>query len=118
MPSRTWLRNIVGLLLLAVIGWAALGGMSLRSKPATAFIDQSTQPDEGDFEIGNPVLTEIWVDPLNGDDANNGATRAQALRTVRAAWNRIPAGTVLTETGYRIQLVAGDYTTENFPATS
>ena len=115
MPSRTWLRNIVGLLLLAVIGWAALGGMSLRSKPATAFIDQSTQPDEGDFEIGNPVLTEIWVDPLNGDDANDGATRAQALRTVRAAWNRIPAGTMLTETGYRIQLVAGEYSTENFP---
>ncbi|MBI1297050.1 hypothetical protein GC175_19015 [bacterium] len=115
MTSRTWLRNMVGLLVLVLLGCAGLGGMSLPSTPATASVDQPAQPGDGNFEIGNPVLMDIWVDPVNGDDAHDGATRAQALRTIRAAWNRIPSGTTLAETGYRIQLVAGDYTIENFP---
>jgi len=68
----------------------------------------------GDYDIGNPILTDIWVDPAAGNDANSGATRSQSLRTVVAAWAKIPASTglnamALTATGYRIQLAPGAY---------
>lgn len=52
--------------------------------------------------------TDIWVDPVHGDDHASGADRASALRTVSAAWEQIPAGQPLT-TGVRIMLVAGTY---------
>ncbi len=51
---------------------------------------------------------DIWVDPVRGDDGATGASRDVALRTVGAAWQRIPAGAELTE-GRRIMLVAGTY---------
>lgn len=38
----------------------------------------------------------IWVDPVRGDDARSGATARRALRTLSAAWNRVPASRTLT----------------------
>lgn len=67
------------------------------------------------YPIGNPTVTDLWVDPINGRDDATGADRAHALRTITAAWQRVPSGTPLTTTGYRIQLVAGDYPESNFP---
>lgn len=61
------------------------------------------------YDIGNPIVTNIWVDPNNGNDSNNGLTRSQALASLREAWSRIPAGTTLSGTGYRIMLAAGNY---------
>ena len=61
------------------------------------------------YEIGSPQQTTVWVDPVNGDDGRSGATRALALRSVIAAWNRIPPNTPLT-TGFRILLTAGTHT--------
>lgn len=66
------------------------------------------------FEIAPVALTEIWVDPEHGDDARDGASRQEALRTITAAWERIPAGEDLT-VGYRIALVAGTYVAEDAP---
>ncbi len=54
------------------------------------------------------------MDPKNGKDSNSGVTRTQALRTITAAWNRVPAGS-LTTTGYRILLIAGDYAATDIP---
>ncbi len=67
-----------------------------------------------DYDIGNPALTDIWVDPVNGNDAADGSIRAQSLRTIAAAWARVPAataaeGTSGAATGYRLQLVPGTY---------
>lgn len=62
------------------------------------------------YNIGTPVLQEIWVDPANGSDTNTGVTQAQALRSLTAAWNRIPARQTLTVTGYRIRLAPGTHT--------
>ncbi|MEO5899261.1 MAG: right-handed parallel beta-helix repeat-containing protein [Ilumatobacteraceae bacterium] len=45
---------------------------------------------------------------MNGDDTHDGHDRSAAMRTIGAAWQRIPAGTQLT-TGYRMRLVAGSY---------
>ena len=55
--------------------------------------------------------TDIWVDPVNGDDASSGAERSASLRTVGAAWQMIPGGQPLT-TGYRIMLAPGTYPQE------
>lgn len=60
------------------------------------------------YSIGTPTLQDIWIDPLNGNDARSGATRAEALRSVTAAWQRIPRNQTLT-TGYRLQLMAGHH---------
>ena len=67
-------------------------------------------PTGAEYAIGSPTLTDIWVDSSAGNDSNDGTSRARALRTVTAAWNRIPRGSTLTGTGYRIQLVAGTHT--------
>lgn len=69
-----------------------------------------TLPTGREYALGTPTLTDLWVDPSGGNDSNEGTSRARALRTVQAAWNRIPRGSTLTGTGYRIQLVAGAHT--------
>jgi len=70
---------------------------------------------QSSYDIGSPTLTDIWVDPVLGSDSNTGDTRDQALLTVRAAWGKVPQGVLLTGTGYRIKLVAGDYPESSFP---
>ncbi len=67
------------------------------------------------YDMGSPVLTDIWVNPSSGDDARSGATSAQALRTLAEAWNRIPSGSALSGTGYRIALMPGDYPADGIP---
>ncbi len=66
---------------------------------------------------GGPVLTpsaspvasstrSIWVDPVAGSDRRSGATRVLALKSLTAAWNKIPASQNLTRP-YRIMVTAG-----------
>ena len=59
------------------------------------------------YDIGSPTLTNIWVDPVNGNDNKKGLTKTSAVQTIRAALTIIPGTT--TTTGYKICLVAGDY---------
>jgi hypothetical protein len=59
-------------------------------------------------ELGTFTGTDIWIDPVGGDDARDGHDRTSAMRTVNAAWERIPAGATLTS-GFRLRLVAGTY---------
>lgn len=66
------------------------------------------------YDIGSPSLSDLWVDPVSGDDDNSGASRSQALRSVNAAWNMIPQGRSLTQ-GIRIMLAAGNYSAESLP---
>jgi hypothetical protein len=56
----------------------------------------------------------IWVDPVAGNNANNGATRGTAVRTIANAWGRIPASTTLTSP-YTISLVPGTYAEGTIP---
>jgi hypothetical protein len=55
------------------------------------------------YDIGDPTLSELYVAPA-GDDANSGASPAAPLRTLSAAWGRLPTTTSLT--GYRISLAS------------
>lgn len=66
------------------------------------------QPDF--YNIGEPVLIDVYVSP-SGNDDNSGATRSEPLRTIGAAWSRIPEG-ALQGTGYRINLLPGSYECE------
>jgi hypothetical protein len=65
------------------------------------------------YDIGTPTLADLWVDPVHGNDANSGATRAEAVQTITEAWNRIPAAT--STTGFRLQLVPGRYAESAMP---
>ncbi|MEK9138954.1 MAG: right-handed parallel beta-helix repeat-containing protein, partial [Bacteroidota bacterium] len=65
------------------------------------------------YDMGTPTLREIWVS-TTGNDANSGATRALAKRTLASAWASIPNGT-LTGTGYRIAIASGSYAETTLP---
>lgn len=67
------------------------------------------------YDIGTPQLQDIWVDISSGNDSNSGESRERALRTLAAAWSKIPRDTVLTATGYRILLASGSYPAETIP---
>lgn len=68
------------------------------------------------YNMGKPVLTDIWIDPIHGDDANNGSSRNQALKSISEGWSRIPKGSNLTGNGYRILLMPGDYSSTDMPS--
>jgi hypothetical protein len=62
------------------------------------------------YDIGNPTLTDLYISPA-GDDGNSGDSRSEPLRTIGAAWSRIPGGP-LSGTGYRLNLLPGTYPCE------
>lgn len=63
------------------------------------------------YNIGRPAgLRHIWVDPRAGSDSRAGTGRATALRTLAAAWRRIPVSMRLTA-GYHIHIMRGSLPT-------
>lgn len=58
------------------------------------------------YDMGSPSFTDLWVDPVAGDDSRDGSSRALALASLNEAWIRIPQGTPLT-TGVRIRIASG-----------
>src|SRR3569833_368218 len=60
------------------------------------------------YDMGSPAFTDVWVDPVNGNDSNNGLSRAHAFQTINAAWGVIPKSTPLTQ-AYRLLLCRGEY---------
>jgi hypothetical protein len=65
------------------------------------------------YDLGTPKVVDIWLDPGSGNDANDGSTREKAVKTLGAAWNRIPANTTLTSNGYSINILPGSLPCEN-----
>ncbi|MFZ1509826.1 MAG: right-handed parallel beta-helix repeat-containing protein [Anaerolineae bacterium] len=115
---RLILLSLLLLVASSACGSAPAPGAS--APPPTAAVRSTDLPhasadSAGRYDIGAPALmTDLWVDPVHGADSHSGASRDQALRTISAAWNQIPTATPLTN-GYRIWLVAGDYTEDYFP---
>ena len=67
------------------------------------------------YDIGSPVVTDIWVDPVSGADANSGLTQTAPLKTLTAAWAKTPESNTFTGAGYRINLLPGAYPCEPGP---
>jgi uncharacterized protein (TIGR03437 family) len=114
--QRTWRRWGALLLGMGVV-WGGMAGGRVQGERAgaePASVAGTVGPD-GRFLIGHPEWTDLWVDPLTGDDSRSGSSRTTALRTLRAAWNRIPQGVPLTGTGWRVQLVEGIYPEASIP---
>ena len=88
--------------------------LSLWLLPCLLSMGSAVRAEVLRYDIGSPVLTDIWVDPVAGNDTRGGNSRAQALRTVREAWRRLPS--VTTTTGYRIQLMAGTFPESSLPS--
>ena len=118
--GRFRLSPLFLLLCLALIG-CARAEPSAAATPATSAPPRPAAPAlagppvQGAYDIGSPTLSELWVDPQHGDNGRSGASRDQALATIGEAWRRIPQGQPLQNTGYRINLVAGDYPDDTFP---
>ncbi|MFN5677170.1 MAG: GDSL-type esterase/lipase family protein [Roseiflexaceae bacterium] len=74
------------------------------------------QHDQRYYDTGAPQYTDIWVDPLHGNDSADGLTPATAVQHLGTAWERIPATQPLTQTGYRILLQPGSYDATHVPA--
>jgi len=67
----------------------------------------------GRYDIGSPVLRTLHV-ATDGSDANDGLSAQSPLRTLSAAWQKLPRGT-LTATGWRILLAPGSYPESSLP---
>ncbi len=91
-----------------ILGWALM----LLLLPGAAVGAQSALPVP--YDLGSPALTTIYVS-TSGSDANDGAAPERALRTLSAAWERIPQGVALSGAGYRIALLPGVYTAADAP---
>lgn len=64
------------------------------------------------FDIHTAVpFTHIWINPRTGSDERSGNTRAEALQTFNAAWERIPEAVTLTQ-GFYIHILPGTFTEE------
>jgi endonuclease YncB( thermonuclease family) len=68
----------------------------------------------GGYVIGTITVADVWVDPVGGSDAAAGTTRATALRTLDAAWQRVPQGATLS-TGVRIRILPGTIAATDAP---
>ncbi len=74
-----------------------------------------TLPDGNVYNIGAPTnMVDIWVNPTSGSDSASGDSRATALRTLAAAWNRIPTRSTLTR-GYHIHIMPGNLASTSQP---
>ncbi len=82
-----------------------------RCEPRLALTADSSLPT---YDLGTPVVADLWVDPTAGNDAASGISREQAVRTLTEAWRRVPAGTTLSQ-GVRINLAAGSYSEAMVP---
>lgn len=137
-PTRTGMRESKGIgaiwfgaiwfgaaVLTAALTLAACGSSSkakpttstsratTTTAPATSLTPPGVVPAALRYETGTPTVTDIWVDPTNGNDQNGGSTRDRAKKTIAAAWDAIPQGT-LTQ-GFRIALTAGTYPQDTMP---
>lgn len=110
--------TLAGLGLFLVLILAACGGESVAVSPVGGNVTASNAPlatTGQSYNIGTPNLKDLWVDPQKGSDANSGESRATALRSLTAAWQKIPQGAPLRGSGYRVFITAGTLAKDAIP---
>ncbi|MFO1539819.1 MAG: right-handed parallel beta-helix repeat-containing protein [Chloroflexota bacterium] len=105
---RSWVRPGAVVLALLVAALVVPGGPARSDRAAAGGGTHAARlaEIEAPYRLRTRGAQTIWVDPVRGDDDAPGATRATALRTLAAAWARVPAGTRLTR-GIRILITPG-----------
>lgn len=89
---------------LVILALSAAFPVSVAASPAAA--------DPRYYDMGNPgPFTDLYLSPT-GSDGNSGTTRDRPLRTIGAAWARIPGDGALAGTGYRLNFLPGAYPCE------
>ena len=86
----------------------AVGGRILAAAAAAA-APLVSRPTGLPYDIGVISVQDRWVDPVRGSDSNSGASRGKALRTLAAAWAKVPQRRALTR-GFRIRITRGTVT--------
>jgi hypothetical protein len=84
-------------------------GGRILAVAAAAAAPLVSRPTGLPYIIGNISVQDLWVDPVRGSDSNSGASRTKALRTLAAAWARVPQRRALTR-GFRIHITPGRVT--------
>ena len=82
-PQVKSFRPLLWLTIPALLGLAWLGGtLALLSDPITpgAVPSAHAAGDPRYYDIGSPTLTEVWVDPVNGNNNNTGNSRLRLSR--------------------------------------
>jgi hypothetical protein len=67
------------------------------------------------YRVGSPILKDVWVDPVRGNDLYSGSS-SRPFKTMTKAWEKIPISTAPGKTGYRINLMPGTYNEHFLPA--
>lgn len=93
------MRHIIRLITLFMLSIGFSFAPSVSAQP-----NLTTPP----YDIGNPTLIDLYINPTTGDDANDGLSPETALQSLDTAWQMIPIGEILT-TGYRLNLAEGTY---------
>jgi Right handed beta helix region len=99
-------------LMLAYKRYALIFAVTLVSTLSKIVLAQSLTSDF--YNIGNPTLTEYYVDPSSGNDNNNGTSRSSPKRTVSTIWNVLRENQELVQ-GVRINLLPGTYGNDHLP---
>jgi hypothetical protein len=94
-------------------GGGSAAAPAVPANPSPAPTPPAATLLQGRYDIGSPVLTTLHV-ATDGNDANTGLSAAAPLRTLTAAWQKVPQG-ALTGTGYRILLAPGTYPEASLP---
>ncbi len=116
-PSRArggWRAGGLALAGVAALGAAGCtvpvppGGGSTTTSSTTTVTAPPPTTTGGRYDIGAPRMTDLWLDPSGGDDSNTGSDRSHSIRTLDAAWQRIPASAPsAAQGGTRIQVLPG-----------
>lgn len=90
---------IVGCLVLMACAWAL---------PPAAECGPEATPTSRWYDVGQPVVTDLYLSPTGGD-SNAGTSREAPLQHLSAAWAKM---TDFGSTGYRVNFLPGTYPCE------
>lgn len=105
MRRATRAGSTGALLMILLIGLlTAAAGLG---RPVTAAVPIGAQGISRPYDVGKSDFVELYVNPVLGNDENNGDLPEQAVRTLRTAWQRMVQFPAPEGLAYRINLQPG-----------
>jgi hypothetical protein len=81
----------------------------------TPIVSAQSEFNTPPYDIGNPILIDLYINPTTGNDNNDGLSPETTFQSLDTAWRQIPMGEMLT-TGYRLNLAEGTYPENILPS--